>query len=99
MRARGIAFDGVEILYEGPDATDPTAEDVVDFAGDMADPGDPDRNFPVVPATRLQLEAAFRYDGMHPGHCLLDANREIVWCAHGHGLEDVVRDTIVAFAE
>lgn len=65
----------------------------------MADLDDPDRNFPVVGSTLLQLQTVFQYDGSHPGHCLIDPDRVLAWCAHGHGLEDVVRETIIAFAE
>ena len=99
MRGRGIAFDVAMPLYEGATGEIPTRDEVLSFAADMADPADPDRNFPVFASSLVQLENVFQYDGMHPGHCLLDPDRVIRWCVHGHGLEDVVRDTIIAFAE
>jgi hypothetical protein len=95
LRDMGIPFDAVLALYEGMDGGPPTDEEVAEVVDRATDASDPDRNFPVFAATESDLADVFGYDGGHPGHCVLDADRVIVWCVEGHSVEDASRQAVI----
>ncbi len=90
-----MPFNAVLAPYEGVLFGAPTDEELLSFAEQYIDPDDPDRNYPLLSTTEDALAAIMPWDDGHPKHCLLSPEREIVWCEHGHGLEQTAYDKVL----
>ena len=95
LRAAGVPVNAVLAPYKGAQHDEPTLEEQIAFAESYIDAEDPERNYPVLLTSEAELQDLIPWDGGHPKHCILSAEREIVWCQHGHNLEDVVRDKLL----
>ena len=91
----GIPFDGVVLLYENKGGGFVTAIDIQLLSEAITDPTDPNRNFPVLMTTEADIQLLHNYGGGHPGHAVLNGDREIVYLGEGHGVEAATRQAII----
>lgn len=90
LRADGYGVDVVMAGWSGN--RDPDPEVVAQAVEYVTDPDDPDRNFPVFGTTTTRISEVMDYRGDYPARCVLNPDRTIAWCGHGHGRIDEARE-------
>lgn len=93
LRDDGVELDVVMLIWDGTSAPEPGL--VLDAADYFTDADDPDRNFPVLGASTGQLTELMDYESDHPARCVVNPDRTISWCAHGHRYDGQERQAIL----